>query len=241
MLVGNYLLRVPHEEDFRFFASFPEIEGPIVDVGANGGQSIVSFTIFCRRARILSFEPNAELHGELKFVIRQLNRNGSRVLPMALGDRNGKATLRIPHQGALPLDARASMAENTTDGAVASDVSEMRSIDVDIRTFDSLTREELGVDRDPEVVKVDVEGFEAEVLRGMKATLSRARPLVMFERSDSFEAVKRELLPLDYQLYEYDAAANRLGATRESTSRLNVFALSTAWREKCRAKGLLAG
>ena len=36
--------------------------------------------------------------------------------------------------------------------------------------------------------------------------LSRAQPLVLFERSESFEDVKCELTALDYKLYDYDSA-----------------------------------
>ncbi len=40
--VGRYLLRVPHDPDFRTFARFSEREGLFLDVGANIGQSAMS-------------------------------------------------------------------------------------------------------------------------------------------------------------------------------------------------------
>jgi FkbM family methyltransferase len=237
MLASYYLLRIPHEPDFRLLAAFPDLKGPFIDVGANGGQSIVSFSIFCRQSVILSFEPNAELHGELSFVFRWLKRNGSRLIPVALGETDGNATLHIPHQGSLPIDAQASMVASAESGEDLG--AGMRRVEVEMRAFDSLCAEELGTDRDPEVVKIDVEGYEWQVVRGMTAMLGRARPLVLFERSDSFENVERELTALDYKLYEYDPDRNLLTDLDSEADRINVFALPKSWREKCRVKGLL--
>lgn len=236
MLAGNYLLRIPHEADFRLFAAFPDLKGPFVDVGANGGQSIVSFSIFCRRAVVLSFEPNAELHGELSFVFRRLKRDGSRLIPVALGEKNGTATLHIPHRGSLPIDAQASVVASAEGGE--DPAAGMRHVDVEMRAFDSLSAEELGTDDDPEVVKIDVEGYEWQVVRGMLAMLGRAQPLVLFERSESFEDVERELTALDYKLYDYDPDRNLLSDHDPNSDRINVFALPPSWRQKCRAKGL---
>lgn len=238
-LAGSYLSRIPHEQDFGFFAAFPELKGPIVDVGANGGQSIVSFSIFCRRAKILSFEPNPELHGELRFVFRWLNRNGSKLIPVALGESDGMTILRIPYRGALPIDARASILAGTAAGDDEPDGA-TRSVDVEIRAFDRLSAGELGTDDDPEVIKIDVEGHEAQVVRGMRAMLARAQPLIMFERSESFEDVERELMALGYQLFDFDPERRLLKEWRADAGGTNLFALSPPWRETCRAKGLIA-
>lgn len=238
-LAGSYLSRTPHEQDFGFFAAFPDLTGPIVDVGANGGQSVVSFSIFCRRAKILSFEPNPELHGELCFVFRWLNRNGSKLIPVALGASDGTTVLRIPYRGALPIDARASIGAGTGAGNDEPD-GETRPVHVEIRAFDSLSARELGTDDDPEVVKIDVEGYEAQVVQGMRAMLGRAQPLVMFERSESFENVERELMALGYQLYDFDPERRLLKEWRADAGSTNIFALAPPWRETCRAKGLIA-
>ena len=237
MLVANYFLRSPHEPDFRLFAAFPDLKGPFVDVGANGGQSVVSFSIFCPQSVILSFEPNVELHGELSFVFRWLKRNGSRLIPVALGETDGTATLYIPHQGSLPIDAQASMVQDAEgdDNPAAG----LRPVEVEMRAFDSLSAEELCMDHDPEVVKIDVEGYEWPVVRGMTGMLGRANPLVMFERSESFEDVRRELTALGYKLYDYDPDRNLLTETSPESDRINVFALPESWQNRCREKGLL--
>jgi hypothetical protein len=49
------------------FAHWPE-DGLFLDVGANVGQSAMSFRIFNRQARILSIEPNPDLEPDLRIV-----------------------------------------------------------------------------------------------------------------------------------------------------------------------------
>ena len=62
LLLGQYLLRIPDEPDFRIFSIFRQRSGGIlVDVGANGGQSAIAFAFICPKCQILSFEPNPGL------------------------------------------------------------------------------------------------------------------------------------------------------------------------------------
>lgn len=231
MLIGNRILGIPHEQDFRLFAAFRDLKGPIIDVGANGGQSIISFSAFMPKSVILSFEPNPDLHSELRFVQRWLKSAPAELIPYALGEADGQAVLEIPQEGSLPIDARASMATANTEGA--------SQITVDVRRFDGLVLDILGDYGAPEIVKVDVEGFEAPVMRGMTEMLGNAQPLVLFERSDSLEDVSGTLLPLGYELFTYNADRNRLEPFDPSTTRINVFALSPDWKQRCADRGLL--
>lgn len=53
-----------------------------------------------------------------------------------------------------------------------------RTLDVPMTTGDELCREE---GFEPDVVKIDVEGHEVKVLRGLKETMRRCRPSVFLE------------------------------------------------------------
>lgn len=68
-----------------------------------------------------------------------------------------------------------------------------------------------------DLVKIDVEGFELSVLRGMREALGRHRPVVMMELSDSVRATFPDLasfmalLPPDYQVHEVLSRQARWG------------------------------
>jgi len=51
---------LPHEDDFEFFKQFGSQDKQIVfvDVGANTGQSAISFLMNCPNGHVISFEPN---------------------------------------------------------------------------------------------------------------------------------------------------------------------------------------
>jgi hypothetical protein len=55
---------------------------------------------------------------------------------------------------------------------------------------------------DPQVVKIDVQGMEAAVIRGGLATIARSRPMIIIETpSDEVVAL---LQPTGHQPYAYD-------------------------------------
>src|SRR5689334_9570794 len=73
-LVARYAVRVPHDPDFAAWRRFAGRDGIFLDVGANVGQSAMSFRIFNRRAPIVSIEPNPLLIGDLRFTQRIVRR-----------------------------------------------------------------------------------------------------------------------------------------------------------------------
>jgi hypothetical protein len=89
-------------------------------------------------------------------------------VPYALADQDGRSELRIPRgtrgysnqRGTL---SRARMSES--DGVVS----------VDVRRLDGLNLRNIGF------IKIDVEGFEREVLEGARNTLARERPRLLIE------------------------------------------------------------
>lgn len=222
--VGRYLLRVPHDPDFRAFARFSEREGLFLDVGANIGQSAMSFRLFNRRAPILSLEPNPLLAGDLRLVRRLLR--GFDFRTCAAAEQTGRLTLRVPVYHGLPLTGEASVdAAAPGDRLYWTEQQEVADADaVETLTFDvdAYRLDELGLA--PAFVKVDVEGFELSVLRGLTGTLAAHRPILLVERSGASE-VEELLAPLGYRPFAYLERDDRLEplAGRQTT---NVFYLT---------------
>jgi FkbM family methyltransferase len=131
-------------------------ESVCFDIGANAGFYSL---IFARRARVVySFEP---LPRNLRFLTRlvELNRlKNVRIVPGAVSDAPGIAMLS---EGSTP--AEAALSENGNQPVLTT-------------TCDTFVQETGTL---PDVVKVDVEGAEAHVLRGAASTFKKHHPAIL--------------------------------------------------------------
>jgi FkbM family methyltransferase len=146
--------------------------GVFVDVGANHGYfTILAAALVGEDGRVFAFEPNPPVYARLEQHVR-LNGFEGRVALMeqALWDRRGEETFFVSqwsqNNGISSLTPGAS---NLAAGGLSPD----RTIRVRTETFDHwLTTN--GVPR-VDVVKIDAEGAEAHIIRGMSGALQAAR------------------------------------------------------------------
>lgn len=220
-LIANFVARRPHEPEFRWLSRLTGA-GVFLDVGANSGQSALSFRMFNRQVPIISLEPNPACEPDLRLVRRLIRRFDYAMV--AAGDRCGTVVLTIPTaknvaaSQAASLDAefiagRRHQIERRTGGSVA--VSE---VTVPITTVDSLHLDVLAM-------KVDVEGTELAVLRGAAQTIEHQRPVVMVEASSRSGDAANFLQRRGYQLKVFDPVPGDLVEYDPDTRPLNVIAL----------------
>jgi FkbM family methyltransferase len=146
---------------------FAQRSGFFLDVGANDGGTLLNVLEADPTARYLGFEPQVAECAYLQELI-DLNRlTACTVLPVALSDAPGVATLYVtPSSGAssLLLDRRAMA---------------VREVPVVVVTGDAVLEE---FDASPvAIIKVDVEGAELTVLHGLTKTLQQHRPFLILE------------------------------------------------------------
>jgi FkbM family methyltransferase len=198
-LFERLLLRRTHEADFEYFKRFDGREGLFVDVGANIGQSAISFRIFNRSFKILSFEPNALVEPELKFVGRLLGSRFSYRME-GLGSKTETRKFYYPVVDGVPLTQEGSLSERFAEDptfphrlrqATGQERYEIASSDLKFVRFD-----ELGLK--PDVIKLDVQGHELQALEGMKETLASAKPILMVEHGPGIVEVGRFLGEISY-------------------------------------------
>lgn len=134
-----------------------------VDLGANLGYfSLLMSDLVGAGGRVHAFEPNAGLAGRLRKSLA-INGFGERatVHEQAIGDRSGSARLFVP-------------ANEPGGGHVLHDEATLPGADIRIDRFDVLPAL-AGAD----FVKIDVEGAEHAVWRGMAGFLATGRPVTI--------------------------------------------------------------
>lgn len=147
--------------------------GIILDVGANTGYTATWFSTIAER--VFAFEPHPNNVRLLREQIRIRRISNVRVIESAVSDRLGSATLRCkPRSG-----------HHSLDDVGASET--LGTIEVPCTTIDAFMDAE-GIDL-VTLLKIDVEGFEPEVLNGARLSLSsRNIERVLFEYSPAFYA-----------------------------------------------------
>ena len=192
------------EPEFKDLSRLPQV-GLALDIGGNWGQSVHALKQTAAPGRIISFEPNPILAEKLR---GEFKRNDNvEIQSCALGDSEGEFDLFIPRYRNFVFDGLASLDEDAAthwlnkDRMAAFDASKLR-VDkhiVEVKTLDSFNLS-------PDVVKIDVQGFELKVVQGGEKTFRRSRPVTIVESPTD------ELIGLfaDMQMAPYGFKANRL-------------------------------
>jgi len=183
------------ERSYEQFADFVVEKGWVVfDVGANVGVFTVQQAI--RGARVFAFEPNPDCYRRL---IKAVAANGveSRVVAsnIAVGACAGTDRLRVlwgmTTVGSLRLD---------------SNLVAQAEWDVNVESLDTLA-DSFGVQH-IDLLKVDVEGFEMEVLRGGTRMLDHTDRLIIEYHSNDLKQQIIDLLTVDDAFTVADARSH---------------------------------
>src|SRR5262245_6915082 len=226
--IGRLGFMLPLELEFHAFRVLPSTGGLFLDIGANDGISARSFRLFNKTTPILSIEANPCHQRALERTKAALDRFDYKL--MAAGERRGELVLHTPVFRGIALTAYAAMDRNEAEQRVHEDMPSSRGKVRFIETvvlvvpIDDLTLT-------PDFVKIDVEGFEIEVLRGMMATIERCKPVFMIEFDPGQAASLIDmLLPFGYRPYVFDRPA---GAFRpyDGEEADNLFHLPPAIRQ----------
>jgi FkbM family methyltransferase len=163
---------VSYERDFLDALVSSLAEGDVLlDVGSSIGQITVPMAkVVGKSGLVVAVEPEAHACTELEANLRLNGSSNVRILRMALGDARREGRLAWK-DGSCPSlvnvspqdqEAASTMAPSATDGL------ELVSVEVGDQV---MAREGLPI---PQAVKIDVEGFEFQVIRGLRQTLRNA-------------------------------------------------------------------
>lgn len=151
----------------------------LVDVGTNSGVHLLSAAPFCDA--VYGFEPWARVRAR---AVQNINDNALQNVTMfdyGLSDAEEELPFLEPVGNNLGVGAFVkgdAAAQDLIQQLAEQNVSQ--AIRLRVRLGDRVMDEN---DITPTLIKIDTEGFEKHVLGGLRATLGRARPAVIFEYS----------------------------------------------------------
>jgi len=166
----------------------------VVDAGANiGYMSVLAGMLAGSGGRVISFEPHPDLFTILQRNVEAAGRDSNvakyEIIRAAVGDQPGTAQLHLPpgfemNDGIARIDPDAG-----PNG---------KSVPVQVMTLDDV----LG-DSKVDVLKMDVEGYEPQVLRGAMRSLAdrRIRHVVFEDLSVQDSEAVRILRDAGYQIF----------------------------------------
>jgi len=159
---------VDEPETLRVWVDLAKEMSTIVDVGANLGTYTLAACAANPNATVHAFEPVPETAAQLR---RNIAINGwerrARVDEAAVADHNGTVRFHVPGDFS-PMASLDPSGFRGKDGL---------TITVRVGRLDDLVQNAARI----ELVKIDVEKFEPDVLRGMPRLLACDRPLIIIE------------------------------------------------------------
>jgi FkbM family methyltransferase len=168
--------------------------GDFVDVGGHvGTYAVVAARALDANGRVLTFEPNPTMRAFLEENVRLNGCSNVIVSDLAVSEAPGRATLYVPRAGDVGWSSLSSEWARESD-----------AVEVEVTTLDDAVAR-YGLD--PGVVKIDVESYEAQVLRGAGSVLERRPALVV-------EIVEENLAEVIPMLARLGYAVARAGTRR---------------------------
>lgn len=168
----SYLLGTAEPHLQKAILKFVRRGDTVYDVGANLGYFALSLSKQVGPSgKVAAFEPVSENLRLLRENIKDNQLKNIEVFDVAVSDGDGEARIRIPKNLAM-----ASLVWHTQNSACIQQPTRTIAID------DLVQAGRLAL---PTFVKIDVEGAEALVVRGMHRTIAGAKPVLFIECSDS--------------------------------------------------------
>jgi len=212
-----------HDDDYVVFSHLRDKNSLVLDIGAHFGYSVASIWAAGCKSRILSFEPTLAYAEPLESLNR-LTYGRSSFLPVGLGRAFGIKQHVTPVLNGIAIGALSTMnpqpdlqslEKNIVDyffQHIKADVFQQFRLlisEVTVRSLDELAASPDNPFKDAAVsaIKIDVEGYEVEVLLGGTYFLQQHKPLLLVENGHKNLDIVAILEPLGYR------PAKRIGRT----------------------------
>jgi len=156
------------------------------DVGANCGLFSYRLSKESKAEEVVFFEPNPAMYSLATAACAP--RKNVIGLNFALSDRAQRASLIIPRESSTMGTLEVERTSRT--GITAA---------VECKTGDELV--ESGMLKAPQIIKIDTEGHEPAVIRGLTNIITKYTPIIFFEHISMSDEEALRIVPARYELY----------------------------------------
>jgi FkbM family methyltransferase len=175
----------------------------ILDIGANVGQFGQARYESGYRGRMISFEPIASIHQQLAQT-SQKYKGWLAYRACALGEQDSEAEINV--SGFSPSSSLLPMTQ--THLAADPNTAYVRKEKIQIRRLDDCVRDELASQDLKLFIKLDVQGYEAQVVAGGAETFKRAIGVLLevsfaelYQGQQLFSETLRDMEALGFRIF----------------------------------------
>lgn len=144
-------------------------DGVCLDIGANIGNHALYYSKLFKQ--VIAFEPNPIIYKLLEANILRNRISNIKVCTMGLGSKKERKNLSICDENL----GMSSLVQVANAGASKFD------IEIEINIGDDVVKEMIDGQSRITYIKIDVEGFEADALKGLSQTIQKYRPVISIE------------------------------------------------------------
>jgi len=175
-----------------------KINGFVLDIGAHTGSYSLAALTAKKNLNVLSFEPHYMNFARLVLNFNANKFNTKNAFMFCVGDENKF----------VPFSTSTSVSYLTSGGSVGqksgANVNSVQQVALDSFLIDQVIQ-------NTRLIKIDVEGYEAIVLKGMKKILNY-KPTIFFEciEKNSAKLVEEILFSYGYKFYEINDLTGKI-------------------------------
>ncbi len=214
----NFFL--PHEKDYLGMKKICKnnLNKIILDIGANLGISSMGFRQMGFKNKIYIFEPNPIIFKNYLLNIKKSYKN-IYLKNLALGEKNKIKDFYIPYYKKKSIHYFGSFDKSYVDNSLKMTFPNLiskikiKKKKIKINKFDNLN-----LKIKPHFIKIDVEGYDYFVLKGLSRTIKKYKPIFLIEyNKENFMQIANFLK--NYEKYIYDIHTDKLINLKQKVKR----------------------
>lgn len=203
-----------HISELLFLKSFLKEDMVFADVGANQGEFSLFASSVLTKGRVLAFEPTEHQLGLLRTNVELNQFTNIAIHPYGLFDKEEQLEIFTSENRTLHAGKHEGLSS-----VYKSDERQLSEGVIELKVFDKEFEERL---ERLDAVKIDVEGAEFPVLKGMKASLERFKPILIIEMNGE------TFTQAGYSLQEVSSFLDELGYEPHRLFRGRIYAMHEA-------------